>query len=159
MRRRHDGLGTPAESAPDAIPRDRPADGERRWSLTAVPPAPEQVRDVRRQALAVLRSWRLDHAAWQVELLLSELVTNAVMHARTRFSVVLTRANAVLRCEVTDASPLAPEPRRTPAEGQAGGRGLLLVESVASRWGVERHRHGKTVWFDLPLRPVAQPGH
>jgi anti-sigma regulatory factor (Ser/Thr protein kinase) len=99
------------------------------------------------------------HAAWQVELLLSELVTNAVMHARTRFSVVLTRANAVLRCEVTDASPLAPEPRRTPTAGQTGGRGLLLVESVASRWGVQRHQHGKTVWFDLSLGPSAQPAH
>jgi anti-sigma regulatory factor (Ser/Thr protein kinase) len=106
---------------------------------------------VRQQALTVLRSWRLDEVAWEVELLLSELVTNAVKHARTSFTVVMAWVGRRLRCEVSDGNPRPPQPQPASEAVQAGGRGLLLVDSVSSNWGVTLHQQGKTVWFDLEL--------
>jgi anti-sigma regulatory factor (Ser/Thr protein kinase) len=81
-------------------------------------------------------------------LLVSELVTNAIVHARTDVEVRLVTDEHMLRAEVSDGNPTFPIPRRP--IGLAGtGRGLLMMDDLASRWGVSPSGAGKTVWFEL----------
>jgi anti-sigma regulatory factor (Ser/Thr protein kinase) len=80
--------------------------------------------------------------------LLSELVTNAIVHARTNLEVHLVTDDLMLRAEVSDGNPALPEARR-PNGLNGTGRGLQLIEDLASRWGVLTSDAGKTVWFEL----------
>ncbi len=82
------------------------------------------------------------------QLLVSELVTNAVVHARSDVTVVLSLTVHALRIEVSDDDPTCPQARDA-HDSATGGRGLRIVDTVASRWGVLRHDGGKTVWFEL----------
>lgn len=82
------------------------------------------------------------------ELLISELVTNALLHARTELTVHVDDRSGVLRFAVDDESEEAPHMGR-PRAGDTGGRGLPLVETLASRWGWEALPHGKRVWFEV----------
>ena len=87
----------------------------------------------------------------QAVLLVSELVTNAVLHARTRFTVEVEVVDDTARVSVEDSSPLPPAVR-TFSDLAGSGRGLHLVEALASRWGVDsRDGAGKRVWFELDL--------
>lgn len=86
------------------------------------------------------------------ELLVSELVTNAVLHARTPFDVAVAVSDDVARVGVTDRSTRVVARRRHTLESGTG-RGLLLVEQVASSWGIDARTTGKTVWFEV--RPDA----
>ncbi|MYW19076.1 ATP-binding protein, partial [Streptomyces sp. SID2955] len=79
-----------------------------------------------------------------VLLAVSELVTNAHVHARSTAQLILTWDETCLHVTVHDASPLLPE-RRQPGEGALGGRGLLLVAALADDWGVYRCPRGKDV--------------
>jgi len=88
-----------------------------------------------------------------IELLLSELATNAINHARSPFSVVVRYDGQRLRIDVEDSSPLVPL-MRTPSSDDTGGRGLLLVDALAAAWGVTPRPDGKRVWFELPVPPV-----
>jgi anti-sigma regulatory factor (Ser/Thr protein kinase) len=81
-------------------------------------------------------------------LLVSELVTNAVVHARTDVTLHVAVRRGVLRIEVTDGSPVVPSARR-PTALTGTGRGLQLVDHLADRWGVVKARKGKTIWFEL----------
>lgn len=81
-------------------------------------------------------------------VLTSELVTNAVVHARTDLDVRVAVAPDELRVEVSDGSPLVPAPRQV-ADDANSGRGLHLVDRLARSWGVEPAAAGKTVWFTL----------
>jgi anti-sigma regulatory factor (Ser/Thr protein kinase) len=81
-------------------------------------------------------------------LLASELVTNAILHANTELEVSVTRSSGGLRIEVADDSENSPVVRQYSLEA-ATGRGLRLVEQVASSWGFERRGTGKAVWFEL----------
>jgi DNA-binding NarL/FixJ family response regulator len=83
-----------------------------------------------------------------VELLVSELVTNAVVHASSEPQVGVRVSPATVRVEVYDDVPTLPH-RRTPDALGPGGRGLLLLDRIASRWGVDAHGEGKVVWFEL----------
>jgi anti-sigma regulatory factor (Ser/Thr protein kinase) len=81
----------------------------------------------------------------------NELTTNAVLHARTEFTVrVLVDAHRV-RVEVSDGNSRMPQPCLTPADATTG-RGLAIVDGTGLRWGTERHPHGKTVWVQAPLQ-------
>lgn len=84
-------------------------------------------------------------------LLVSELVTNAIVHGRSGATVDLSLdADRVLRVAVTDDSPaLLPEVDRHPRTSAEGGRGLLIVSLLATRWGVKPLDGGKAVWFEL----------
>ena len=83
-------------------------------------------------------------------LLVSELVTNAIVHARTPVEVRISVTDTVLRADVSDGSQTLPAPRRP--IGLAGtGRGLQLLEQIATRWGVLSTGSGKTIWFELTL--------
>jgi anti-sigma regulatory factor (Ser/Thr protein kinase) len=85
-------------------------------------------------------------------LVVSELVTNAVLHARTPIEVQVLVGAATLRIEVTDSGLDRPHMW---AERDRGGRGLPIVEAIASGWGVVDHGSRKTVWCEIALRPRA----
>jgi anti-sigma regulatory factor (Ser/Thr protein kinase) len=83
-----------------------------------------------------------------VLLLASELVTNAVLHAGRPFAVFLVVRNDAVRVEVHDPSARPPT-IRTPQPGDTGGRGLHVIDALASRWGYDRTPDGKIVWFEV----------
>ncbi len=88
-----------------------------------------------------------------LELLVSEVVTNAVLHARSKIAVRIERTDGVLRVSVHDSSSRLPV--RKPLDPRAeSGRGLNIVHTLATRWGVDvdSESPGKTVWFEVPLR-------
>ena len=117
----------------------------------------------RRFARSILAAWDLTHLAETVELLVSEVVTNAVGHARTGGEMVLMHRHGALRVEVSDTGGGSVAPRHARPE-DVTGRGMAIVEALASRWGVlddeQRADHvAKTVWFELEVpaagaRPV-----
>ena len=86
-----------------------------------------------------------------VALLVTELASNAVRHAQSEFLVHLTSDEDVVRCEVRDHDAHLPE-KSDPTPDDEGGRGLLFVDSLSSRWGADPiSGDGKTVWFEVPL--------
>ncbi len=87
-----------------------------------------------------------------VKLLVNELVTNSILHARSATEVTVFLAGPVLRVEVVDDDPQLPTPR-VAAPGDESGRGMLLVDALSSRWGSEPRGSGKVVWFEVP-RPA-----
>jgi len=96
-----------------------------------------------------LRQWHCDALADSALLLVSELVTNAVLHARSRFELVVRLDGERLRVEVHDESGAQPT-RKHYAVSAGTGRGLMLVERLADRWGVDSSGGaGKRVWFEL----------
>jgi DNA-binding NarL/FixJ family response regulator len=111
-------------------------------------------RDPRSSAAArrfvgeALRTWECEDLLDTVNLLVSELVTNSVLHANSAPDVAVLLKPDVVRIEVTDESGALPTVRGA-SEEAISGRGLALVESLASRWGVEVADVGKTVWFEV----------
>jgi anti-sigma regulatory factor (Ser/Thr protein kinase) len=89
----------------------------------------------------------------RVELMVSELTTNAVKHARTEFNVTVVTSGDEVRVEVNDEDERAPV-MREPAPTDTGGRGLVIVHALADEWGVDFHDGDKTVWFSLRDRPT-----
>ncbi|WSQ55222.1 ATP-binding protein [Streptomyces sp. NBC_01218] len=83
------------------------------------------------------------------QLLLSELLTNALIHTRNGAAVTATVAGARVRVEVKDFAPGSPRPYVPNAEDGTHGRGLILVRSLANAWGVETQALGKVVWFEV----------
>jgi DNA-binding NarL/FixJ family response regulator len=84
-----------------------------------------------------------------VTLLVSEVVTNAIVHAGTEVEVSVELKADAIRIEVTDKESGLPTPRDASDE-ETSGRGLALVDALASRWGVESRPVGKVVWFEVP---------
>ncbi len=121
------------------------------WDL---PAAPVIVADARRRAADQLTTWGLQEAVPTTELIVSELVTNAIRHAQAPIQLRLIR-NTALICEVSDASSTAPHLRRARALDE-GGRGLFLVGQLAERWGTRHTATGKTIWAEQP-RPLQRP--
>ncbi len=113
-------------------------------------PQTSTVAAARRWARGELESWDADGFEWELSQLLTEVVTNAVLHARTAVHVVLEYDgdSGRVRCEVTDGSPVMPRVRRHSLEATTG-RGLRLLDQVASTWGTSRAGDGKTVWFEV----------
>ncbi|MFG2328741.1 SpoIIE family protein phosphatase [Streptomyces sp. NPDC048604] len=117
------------------------------WFLEPEDAAPGRARRLARRALA---RWDLEELTDSVELLVSEVVTNAVRYAERPVTLRLLRTD-VLRCEVGDDSPQLPRQRRA-RDTDEGGRGLFLVNRLARRWGATRLSGGKVVWFELSTR-------
>jgi anti-sigma regulatory factor (Ser/Thr protein kinase) len=118
-------------------------------AVISLPAHPSSTRDARRFVRDTLHQWSLDAITPEAELLASELVTNVVLHAGTPFEVTLVRDDSLpLRVEVRDGSRRAPRRHRY-SEEAATGRGLMLVETLALRHGVEIDGAGKLVWFEL----------
>jgi anti-sigma regulatory factor (Ser/Thr protein kinase) len=100
-----------------------------------------------------LELWGCEDPDEIVPLLTSEIVSNAVRHATGDVSLELALHNrAELRVQARDESPDAPVVRRS-NPGGVGGHGLTIIESLARRWGVERHEDFKVVWFETPVSP------
>lgn len=97
----------------------------------------------------MLRRWNLDCAVEPAQLLTSELVTNAVLHAGTEVQVVVEAHGQTVHVEVIDLTRRQPVARFTPYDDLQTGRGLTLLDSVATSWGVNPLERGKSVWFDL----------
>jgi anti-sigma regulatory factor (Ser/Thr protein kinase) len=110
----------------------------------------ESVGAARRLALHLLAGWGLEDLEWTVTQIVSELATNAVIHARTDFAVTITASGPGVRIEVRDQSPKPPLPRHYDTEATTG-RGLRLVAQMSRAWGVEQHSDGKTVWAEIAL--------
>lgn len=132
--------GSPGASAPT----------ECGWYVLRIPPEPALVRLVRASLRAALEQVRLHELVDTALLLLSEVVTNGINHSAGPVTVRISwDERAVLAVRVHDEGPALPRNRR-PAETDEGGRGLVLLDACATRWGVERGpRGGKSVWFEL----------
>lgn len=114
------------------------------WYLEPEDATPSRARRLARSAL---ERWGLQELNDSVELLVSEVVTNAVRYASRPVTLRLLRTD-VLRCEVGDDVPQLPRLRQARATDE-GGRGLYLVNRLARRWGATRLSTGKVVWFEL----------
>ena len=121
--------------------------------LRLIPEAAE-IAEVRRLLRRLLASWRLEALLEDggVELLATETATNAMRHAGTEATVVVRYLGDRVRVEVGDGSSVLPE-FRTPSLEETGGRGLSLVESLSSQWGVIPTLGGKRVWFEVSAKP------
>ncbi|MGC0335068.1 SpoIIE family protein phosphatase [Streptomyces sp. SLBN-8D4] len=118
----------------------------RTWRL---PADPATVAGARRMASEQLAAWGLAELEFSTELIVSELVTNAIRYGNAPIDLRLIRAD-VLICEVSDGSSTAPHLRRARVFDE-GGRGLLLVAQVAERWGSRHTAVGKTIWAEQSL--------
>ncbi|MFE7230058.1 ATP-binding protein [Streptomyces sp. NPDC002405] len=107
-------------------------------------------RHIRRIVRSCLGDWDLAGLTDAVELAVTELVANVVRHVPDRRCTVLVlRQTEGVRVEVTDGSPQLPALPSDLSPEAEGGRGLLLVDAVTDKWGVEpRGGAGKTVWFE-----------
>ena len=116
---------------------------------TSLEKDPRSSATARRFVEETLLRWDCGDVLEAVKLLVSELVTNSIVHGVSAPEVaVLLRADA-LRIEVSDRGGGVPEARRADDE-DTSGRGLALVEALSSAWGVEASGDGKTVWFEVP---------
>ncbi|MFJ7628570.1 ATP-binding protein [Streptomyces sp. NPDC097595] len=141
-------------TAAQALPDSNPPLHEDRLDYT---PTARSVTLARRRAARLVTAWGHPERAGEVALLVSELATNALIHGSLRGRLIRVRVvltSAALRVEVTD-----PRGERLPGIRAAGGdecygRGLVIVDAVADRWGVEPHTVGKTVFAELRLATV-----
>ncbi|MGW1161604.1 SpoIIE family protein phosphatase [Streptomyces sp. NPDC002519] len=143
----------PAGGVPDDVAlllartRGLPASQVETWEI---PADPALVATVRKQVVGLLEVWRLSDAAFTAELVVSELVTNAVRYGEHPIRLRLIHDAATLICEVSDGSLTAPHLRRARTYDE-GGRGLLLVAQLAQRWGSRHTTEGKVIWAELSL--------
>lgn len=115
---------------------------------TTLPADPVSAGLARRFLQTRLREWGVYHLTDTATLLVSELVTNAVLHARSETMLSLGYDDGVLRVEVADSSLVGIQ-RRTYAYDAATGRGLVLVDALSTAWGTIATEEGKAVWFEL----------
>lgn len=168
-----DGHRTPEQTCAavlDAVPAARRRDdiallvartrafAEDRMATWNVPSDPAAVADTRAMVGRQLARWGLEEAAFTTELVLSELVANAIRHATGPIRVRLLRARSLI-CEVYDASGTSPHLRYA-ATTDEGGRGLFLVAQLTDRWGTRYLPDGKVIWAEqtIPGPPVDAAG-
>lgn len=120
-----------------------------------VPSDPSAVSQVRAEVSRKLAEWDLVEEAFTTELILSELVTNAIRYATGPIGVRLLRDRSLI-CEVSDHSSTSPHLRQA-ATTDEGGRGLFLVAQFADRWGTRYTDHGKVIWTEQALRAAPPP--
>ncbi|WP_329213344.1 SpoIIE family protein phosphatase [Streptomyces sp. NBC_01485] len=114
-------------------------------------PDPAHVAATRQAATEQLTAWGLEEAAFVTELVVSELVTNAIRYGAAPIQLRLIRDRTLI-CEVSDGSSTSPHLRRA-HESDEGGRGLLLVAQLTQRWGSRQTDRGKTIWAEQTLEP------
>ncbi|MDT9683077.1 SpoIIE family protein phosphatase [Streptomyces sp. TRM76323] len=137
---RYDGMGTPPIRAGWTV-----------WRL------PDAVMHARRFTARTLRGWGVAEEADTALLVVSELVTNALVHTQGAVRLDLTLAGDRLRTAVTDASPRAPAKPVAADWESTGGRGLFLVEAVSESWGSVPVSGGKQVWSELAVARGPRP--
>ncbi|MGW1590893.1 SpoIIE family protein phosphatase [Streptomyces sp. NPDC002386] len=127
--------------------RGLPASQVATWDI---PADPALVAPIRKQVLDQLETWSLSEASFTAELVVSELVTNAIRYGSRPIRLRLIHDAATLIVEVSDSSHTAPHLRRAKIFDE-GGRGLLLVAQLTQRWGSRHTTEGKTIWAELTL--------
>ncbi|MBT2443558.1 SpoIIE family protein phosphatase [Streptomyces sp. ISL-36] len=120
-----------------------------------VPADPSAVSRLRNAGAAQLSEWKLDDIAFTAELILSELITNAIRYGAEPIRVRLLRDRRLI-CEISDGSSTAPHLRYA-ATTDEGGRGLFLVAQFAERWGTRYTERGKVIWAELALTTGGRP--
>ena len=143
--------------APDRVllvarTRHLPPDELAEWN---VPPELQSARPAREQTQTRLQEWGLDVDPFSAELVVSELVTNAIRYGAPPITLRLIRGETTLTCEIDDAALTAPYPRHAKATDE-GGRGLHICATLAKSWGVRFRDDGKTVWAVLDAQ-TAEP--
>jgi anti-sigma regulatory factor (Ser/Thr protein kinase) len=138
-----------------------------------LPAFPEAVRAARRWTRETLEDWQLTNPTRTIEQLVSELLTNSIEHARTtsvgiclssgvsggRPPLADTITDQTVLIEVNDSDAARLPTRKSPSLNDTSGRGLLIVEELSDRWGVQVSDHGKTVWCEVAiLRANSWPG-
>jgi PAS domain S-box-containing protein len=114
-----------------------------------VSPDPAKVAETRKAACRQLSEWGLDDAVFVTELVVSELVTNAIRYGRPPIELRLIYDRTLI-CEVSDGSTTAPHLRRARTFDE-GGRGLLLVAQLTQGWGTRQITNGKVIWAEQSL--------
>lgn len=122
--------------------------------FVGMPTSVGAARAMVRRSLIGLSESTLDRAV----LLTSELATNAIRHAGTRFRLTVTRSNEFVRIEVVDTGQGRPV-RRDPRPGDISGRGLLIVEMLADAWGFRQDGDAKSVWAQVHLLEQPEAGY
>jgi GAF domain-containing protein/anti-sigma regulatory factor (Ser/Thr protein kinase) len=140
--------GPPADDAALLLarPRSLSSDQVASWDI---PADPEHVARARVLSTEQLDAWQLEELSFITELVVSELVTNAIRYGSPPIQLRLVRDTALI-CEVSDGSNTAPHLRRARVSDE-GGRGLLLVAQLTQRWGTRHSSNGKTIWCEQPL--------
>ncbi|MGW8888529.1 SpoIIE family protein phosphatase [Streptomyces sp. NPDC055749] len=118
-----------------------------------VPRDPAAVGRVRASCARQLEDWGLDVVGFTTELILSELITNAIRYGSEPIRVRLVHDRSLI-CEVSDGSSTSPHLRRAAATDE-GGRGLFLVAQMAQRWGTRYTADGKIIWAEQVLHPTS----
>lgn len=114
-----------------------------------IPSHPEAVATARAHAVRQLADWNLTGDSLPTEIIVSELVTNAIRHGAPPVQLRLIK-DRTLTCEVSDTSPAAPHLRHARTVDE-GGRGLFIVAQLAQHWGTRYAEHGKTIWTEQTL--------
>jgi anti-sigma regulatory factor (Ser/Thr protein kinase) len=122
------------------------AEMRHRFRCEADTSAPRRVRKEVTSSLAGLDDEQLATA----QLLVSELATNVVLHGGDQMAVDICRDPHRVRIEVTDPGEAMPVRREAGVDADSG-RGLGLIDTASSRWGIEPRQPGKAVWFELPV--------
>lgn len=118
----------------------------------ALAPSAEAGSLARRTLRQLFAAARVDRDTSETAVLLAtELVTNAVEHGRGSAYLDATVEAGAIRLEVTDSSTVEPRPNTEVSDLDERGRGLILIDALASRWGVRPQPEGKTVWCELDL--------
>jgi len=118
------------------------------FASLSVPGRPGAVSDARHFMADLCRDWGLNAVCDTATLLVSETVTNSIVHGRSDVELTVQYDTPTLRVGIADHDRTMPERRETMTQ-QEGGRGLWLVEALADEWGVEPAPDGKRVWFLL----------
>ncbi|MFC5218136.1 SpoIIE family protein phosphatase [Streptomyces coerulescens] len=167
LERRADSLDLQCRTVVDALIPDRPHDdvallmartrvlGTEQVADWDLPADPAAVSDARKTAARMLADWGLDELAFTTELVVSELVTNAIRYAVGPIRLRLIRERALV-CEVFDGGATAPHLRH-PRTTDEGGRGLLLVSQFTQRWGTRFVPEGKIIWAEQALSDGQMP--
>ncbi|APS18567.1 protein phosphatase [Streptomyces sp. Tue 6075] len=143
--------GTSADDTALLLVRTRELDAElvADWELSAEPVSVGRAREL---ATGQLEAWGLDELVFATQLVVSELVTNAVRYAGGPLGLRLIR-DRTLVCEVADTGHTSPHLRHS-AEDDEGGRGLFIVAQLVQRWGTRYTPTGKTIWTEQTLPPA-----
>lgn len=119
-----------------------------RVAVVEVPVDYAMIREARASVVELLRRWNLPHLVDQAQLVVSELVTNALEHAQSPCEVTVLRSSHGVRIEVRDEGPGAPDPQ-PPSDDRERGRGLRIIAALSSAWGIDSDPTSKVVWAEL----------
>jgi anti-sigma regulatory factor (Ser/Thr protein kinase) len=116
--------------------------------VTLLPPRPSSAGLARKAVSCQLREWDVACLCEDAELVVTELVSNAVRHAQTDLELRVVPLPRGIRVEVKDGCQ-APPMRRPSSQTDEGGRGLYLVDALSTRYGMESEEDGKRVWAEM----------